>query len=102
MLDLAQVKAHLRVTHDHEDLLILGYVEAAIESAEAFTNRDYSSGEAEEMSAAAKAAVLLMVGHLYENRQSVVTGTIATEIPMAARYLLWPLRRRIYPLGAPK
>lgn len=33
-------------------------------------------------------AVLLMVGHLYENRQSVVTGTIATKIPDAVDALI--------------
>lgn len=29
------------------------------------------------------AAVLFMVGHLWHNREAVVTGTIATELPMA-------------------
>lgn len=33
-------------------------------------------------------AILLMVGHLYENRQSVVTGTIATKIPDAVESLV--------------
>jgi uncharacterized phiE125 gp8 family phage protein len=33
-------------------------------------------------------AMLLMIGNWYENRQAVVTGSIATEIPMAAKMLL--------------
>ena len=35
-----------------------------------------------------KAAILLILGHLYENRGTVVTGTIATEIPFGAKALL--------------
>lgn len=35
-----------------------------------------------------KAAMKLLVGHWFENREEVVTGTIATDIPMAAKALL--------------
>ncbi len=37
-------------------------------------------------------AVLLIVGHWYRNREDVVTGTIATQLPMAAEALLSPYR----------
>lgn len=37
-----------------------------------------------------KAAILLITGHLYRNREDVVTGVTATEVPNAARALLWP------------
>ncbi|MFP5432845.1 MAG: head-tail connector protein [Alphaproteobacteria bacterium] len=40
-----------------------------------------------------KAAILLLVGHWYANREAVVTGTIATQLPMAVDALLAPLRR---------
>ena len=35
-----------------------------------------------------KEAVLLIVGNWYENRQEVVVGRIATELPKSAQYLL--------------
>jgi uncharacterized phiE125 gp8 family phage protein len=35
-----------------------------------------------------KESVLLTVGNLYENRQEVVVGRIATELPKSAQYLL--------------
>ena len=35
-----------------------------------------------------KQAVLLCIGNWYQNRQSVVTGTIATELPLSSQYLL--------------
>lgn len=39
-----------------------------------------------------KMAVLQLVGTWYANRESVVTGTIATEIPQTVEYLLSPWR----------
>ena len=33
------------------------------------------------------AGIKLMLGHLYENRQAVVTGTIATELPLGVKNL---------------
>ena len=35
-----------------------------------------------------KQAVLLTIGHWYANRETVVVGRIASEVPMAAKYLL--------------
>lgn len=37
---------------------------------------------------AAKSAILLIVGSLYEHREEVITGTIATRLPFAAEDLL--------------
>lgn len=39
-----------------------------------------------------KQAMLLMLGHWYLNREAVVTGTIATEIPISAEALCWQYR----------
>jgi uncharacterized phiE125 gp8 family phage protein len=49
--------------------------------------------DAAEVPAALKAAILLMVSHWNENREAVVTGTIATELPMSAAALIAPFRR---------
>ena len=35
-----------------------------------------------------KQAVLLTIGNWYENRQSVITGRTATELPLSSQYLL--------------
>lgn len=50
----------------------------------------YTAGYGDEgdVPAALKAAMLLIIGHYYENRESVVTGTIATELPMAVQSLV--------------
>lgn len=48
---------------------------------------------ADAVPAAIKAAILLLVGHLFENREGVVVGTIATEMPLGVSALLAPWRR---------
>lgn len=45
-------------------------------------------GAAAAVPAAIKQAILLLVGHWYVNREAVVTGTIASDIPFAADMLL--------------
>ncbi|TAA12474.1 phage gp6-like head-tail connector protein [Pseudoxanthomonas winnipegensis] len=44
--------------------------------------------------AAINAAVLLTTGHLFRNREAVITGqqAAATELPQGAQALLWPYR----------
>lgn len=42
-----------------------------------------------------QAACLLKLGHLFANREEVVTGTIATELPLASQHLLMPHRIRM-------
>ena len=37
---------------------------------------------------AIRQAVLITIGNFYENRQSVITGRIATELPLSSQYLL--------------
>lgn len=44
--------------------------------------------DAASVPAAIVAAIKLIVGHLHENREEVVTGTIATKIPQAAEWLM--------------
>jgi hypothetical protein len=41
-----------------------------------------------------RAAVLLILGHLYRNREEVMTdqGAAAVQLPMGAHALLWPYR----------
>lgn len=37
-----------------------------------------------------RAALLLLIGHFYENRESVIIGTISSELPMGVSMLLDP------------
>ena len=42
-------------------------------------------------------AIRLIIGHWYENRETVVIGTIANEIPFAAQALIDQFRIRTFP-----
>ncbi len=101
MIDLPIVKAHLRVDHDDEDALIEGYRDAAISAFETWTNRTLVEpggvlpdpiGNAMLMTRAISQGALLLIGHWYNSRETVVVGTITSELPMATNALWKPHR----------
>lgn len=100
LLDLATVKLHLRVTESDEDALIDVYATAAEEFAMQFLGRTiYADATAQGadtagivINSAIQAALLLIVGHLFANREDVVVGVSATQLPNGAQYLLQPYR----------
>ncbi|MEE3636610.1 head-tail connector protein [Pseudomonas sp. AL 58] len=101
MIDLATVKAHLRVTHDAEDDLIQGYTDAALSTFELWTNRELIEeggalpdpvGKALVITKSIRQGALLLIGHWYASRESVVIGTITAELPMATNALWAPHR----------
>jgi len=54
---------------------------------------EYDAGygdTAAEVPARLKSAVLLRLGHLYENRQSVITGSLTHEVPLGEDDLIQP------------
>lgn len=85
------IKKHLRVDHAGEDDLIELYAESALAWALWFCDNP-KLVEVADFPASFKAALLLLIGHSYANREAIVTGTIATELPMAVDSLLWSSR----------
>lgn len=51
-----------------------------------------SPADADLIPQAMKQAILMLVGHFYENRTSAVVGETVSSVPMAFRDLLWPYR----------
>lgn len=101
MIDLAAVKAHLRVEHDDEDAMIQGYIDAAISAFEAWTNRALAPdaaalpdpvGNALVISKSIQQGALMLIGHWYANAESVVIGTTTAELPLATAALWQPHR----------
>lgn len=101
MIDLATVKAHLRVEHADEDQLIQSYIEASLSAFEAWTNRTLVASAAELPDPAGNALViskaiqqgaLMLIGHWYANRESVAVGVSVAEMPMATKSLWLPHR----------
>ena len=97
-IDLSTAKAHLRVVHTDEDNLITAWITAAYLAVEGkIFRRVYDAPDdipALDITgivadAAINAAVLLIVGHLFENREAVTEGQ-RVEVPMGAEWLLIP------------
>ena len=95
-LDLA--KAHLRIGDDTSlDTLIEQYLEMAFAIAEDYTNRKLTEGYSEEsIPASIKAAVLLILGTLFDNEADVVVGRSVAQLPLTAERLLQPWRVHPY------
>lgn len=55
----------------------------------------YSTGSPDMLPEAIRRAILLIVGHLYENREQTVIGTIVSELPMGVLFMLQPYRLRM-------
>lgn len=56
-------------------------------------NWDCGYGDAADVPAAIVQAAKKIIGHWYHNREAVVTGAIATELPLSACALLAPFRQ---------
>lgn len=104
LIDLPTAKRHLRVDGAEEDALIQIYAEAAETAAVDFLNRNVYATQAEldeadeppealpmVINAAVRAAILLILGHLYANREDVVS-TAVNKLPGGAHSLLFPYR----------
>lgn len=91
LVPLDTIKLHLRVDHSAEDVLIELYAESALAWALWFCDNPRLV-EVGDFPASFKAALLLLIGHSYANREAIVTGTITAELPMAVESLLWSSR----------
>lgn len=104
MLELEVVKEHCRVDSDFtgDDALLNLYTGAAARYVETWTRRklyesEESPGYAEDADSIlpgddVKAAMLLLIGHWYENRETVSVGQAATDIPFTVESLLQPYK----------
>lgn len=104
LVDIETAKQHLRTDGDEENDLIALYLSAAELSAVEFLNRNVYATQAaldaaEEPEEARpmvindliRSAILLILGHLYANREEVGSGT-ASKVPFGAHALLQPYR----------
>ena len=69
MLTLAETKLHLRVDHDDEDALIQSLMDTAVAACADFLNMP-AADLVVAVPAPVKSAALLLVGALYEQRES--------------------------------
>lgn len=107
LVSLEQARSHLRVDDPAEDSQIALYLAAAEQAAFDYLNRnaypdeetlaaavgDGTAGDRPIVAnAAILSAVLLMLGHLWENREDSIVGTIVSPLPNGSKWLLTPHR----------
>jgi hypothetical protein len=95
VLTLDEIKAHLRLDGSEEDAHLTLLNEAAQDYASQYMNRAIpwhdDVGAEQPVPASVKAAILLTIGDLYENRESAFVGVSRSDNPTAMR-LLYPYR----------
>lgn len=91
LLPIELIRKHLRVDYEDEDDLIALYAESALAWALWYCDNAQLVAVA-DFPASFRAALLLLIGHSYANREAVVVGTSGAELPMAVESLLWSSR----------
>ena len=84
---LSEIKTHLRIEHDAEDIYLSGLIAAATAAAEDFCRRSF----AVEMPEPVRLAIYLYVGFMYTYRESASQDAYRT-MKQAFDALLWPHR----------
>ena len=90
MLTLSDAKRHLNVTTDADNDLITAKLAAASDWVAMYTGALIT----EATSARVKEAILMLMAHLFNNRESVLIGVTAQELPfglldMLSDYRAW-------------
>ncbi|AOM42623.1 head-tail connector protein [Xenorhabdus hominickii] len=107
MIPLSMIKIHCRIDSPFDDDLLRQYEKAAIQYALNYTDRKTlhvpkNTPEAEApppdtpalvLDEAVIQALLLLIGHWYENRTAVVVGQSVATLPFAVKALLQPYKR---------
>ena len=96
LITVAEAKAQCRIEPElvEEDELLTGLIDAAISHIQSDINKPMVAAgeEGQVLTPALRLAALLLIGHWYTNREAVVTGTIATTLPLAYESLIHPYR----------
>ena len=98
MLTVEDLKKHLNIDHDEDDVYIQDLISVAEDAVETYLNRplsDYVDSEG-KIKPAIRHACRLLVGTWYANRESVVFSS-PSELPDGVVALLLPLRRFVTP-----
>lgn len=96
---IEELKQQVNVDHDDDDSLLLTYSSAAKTTIENYINRKlYEDSVPDDcltgmvINNVIKVAILMLVGHWYENREAVVVNSSAVVLPLAYQMLINPYR----------
>lgn len=93
IITLTETKEHLKVDQDTEDDLITLYIQAAENHIENFLNQPIMGAADSPVTtpSAIKAACLLLVANMYENREAMTEKSLNENTTVKS--LLYPYRR---------
>lgn len=91
LLSIELMRKHLRVDFEDEDDLITLYAESALAWALWYCDND-KLVEVGDFPASFKAALLLLLGHSFANREAVEIGAKGEKLPLGVESLLWSSR----------
>jgi len=103
MIDIDLVKLHLRLEADDEteDVYLQHLIDSAVDAFCVFSNRTLIASSATlpdpvgntlKITNTILQGSLLLIGHWYENRESVTVGVSGSELPMSTNRLWAPYR----------
>ena len=94
IIDLDEIKTHLRIEHDLDDELLSVYADAALEAASNHIGKVWgteTTSETVRFTKGIKVGCLMFIGHLYANRE-IVSDVQQYEVPMTIKALWNPHR----------
>lgn len=88
ILTLSEIKQHLRLEEEEveENDLLANLLDAAVDYASQYVGREIP-WDGEPVPASVRAAILLIVGDLYENREGQIVGATIVDNPAVDRLL---------------
>lgn len=92
MTAIEALKAQLNITDDTDDALLAHKIAAA----EATITSDLAADDPvtfDTASADLREAILLLAGHLYENREAVIVGVGAEALPLGYEHIIQSHRK---------
>lgn len=99
MPTIDEIKSHLNLEHNEDDLLLITYASAARDAIENHLNRKIHEDSVPDSDSngivfnnAIKLAILMLVGHWYDNREPVITNGSAYILPLTYQILINPYR----------
>lgn len=82
-MEIETVRKHLNIFDNEYDELLSLYAESAEQAISNYLHKDFDSTNKVH-----NQAKLLLIGTWFENRESVVTGTIVNQLPHGINFLL--------------
>lgn len=91
---IEEIKQHLYIDFEADDILLADMIQAAEEIIEKYLNTTFDTllNENGTLPFPIKQSIKIMVGNLYNNRESVSFNAYPSKIPYSFEYLLQPYK----------